>query len=669
MCGICGAFAFNGDLSVPAGTVERMIGALAHRGPDEFGTWRDERVMLGHARLSIIDLGGGQQPLGDREGTVWLTFNGEIFNYLELRDELRSRGHVFRTDSDTEVIVEAYKAWGDDCVSHFNGQFAFVLYDLSRRRILMARDRFGIRPLFYARHGHALLFASEIKGLAGWPGFRPELDPAALSEITHFWVSVPPRTAFANVLQLPAGHRAVVELGADADDMIIERYWHAEFLPAAEDHRFIEADERDRWARDIREGLADAAEIRLRADVPVGAYLSGGLDSSATTALVHERSGNRLKTFSVGFTDAAYDETAWQLQMAAHLGTDHQSIRVGDAEIAGGFARVVWHSETPILRTAPSPLYALSGLVREQNFKVVLTGEGADEIFCGYNILREAKVRAFWARDPGSARRGRLMTRLYPYLSQSPSRFLTQFYGQGLEGVTDDPLFSHRPRWSVSGRLSGFLLDDVAESGVGAVAAAEQRLLASLPADFSGWGPVARAQYLEISLFMAGYLLSSQGDRMLMGHNVEGRFPFLDHRLAELAGRIPASAKLESLAEKALLKRAVADLLPEAVVRRPKQPYRAPDSASFFTGYGAELVEANMGPEAIREIGLFHAGRVAALLRKWQAGKLTSVRDNMAFTAILSTQLLARQFGSSLERKIQKVSLPAGVVVIRGQGS
>ncbi|HPF35398.1 asparagine synthase (glutamine-hydrolyzing) [bacterium] len=666
MCGITGAISLAGTLEVPAGAPERMIGALSHRGPDEYGTWSDGRVLLGHARLSIIDLGGGQQPMGDAGAELWVSFNGEIFNYIELREDLRALGHVFRTDSDTEVILEAYRAWGDACVERFNGQFAFVLADRRRRRVLLARDRFGIRPLFWARHGDVLLFGSEVKALAGWPGFRPEFDPAALGEILHTWVNVPPHTPFRNVRQLPAGHRAAVELDAPPADLAPERYWHPTFLPAAEDHRFIDEDERARWSSEVREALADACEIRLRADVPVGGYLSGGLDSSATTALVRERTGDRLKTFSVGFTDAAYDESLWQHRMAQHLGTDHESIRVGDAEIAGGFPRVVWHAETPLLRTAPTPLYALSGLVREQDYKVVLTGEGADEVFCGYNILREAKVRAFWARDPESVRRPRLLGRLYPYLKQSPPEFLARFYGQGLDAAATDPLFSHRPRWSVSGRLVDFLHADHQPGAAAGREAALGRLLESLPADFAGWGPVARAQYLEMTLFMAGYLLSSQGDRMLMGHTVEGRFPFLDHRVAALAGRIPAAAKLESLREKALLKRAVADLLPESILQRPKQPYRAPDSASFFTGYGHDLVGEACGPEAVRTAGVWDPGRVAGLLRKWDAGRMTSVRDNMAFTVVLSTQLLARQFGPDLERRIRNTTLPPGAVVRRG---
>lgn len=664
MCGICGAIAVKDNLDVPEGAVERMIGALSHRGPDEYGAWRDERVLLGHARLSIIDLGSGQQPLGSADGRVWVTFNGEIFNYVELREDLRARGHVFRTASDTEVIVAAYREWGADCVERFNGQFAFVLLDRDTGRVMMARDRFGIRPLYYHRHGDVLLFASEVKALAGWPGCRIAIDPAALGEVFTMWVNVPPHTPFKDVLQLPPGHVAVLEPGDDAPS--IRRYWHPTFLPAVEDHRHVAVDERDRLAHEVREALADAAEIRLRADVPVGAYLSGGLDSSATAALVRERTGDRLKTFSVGFTDAAYDESVWQRLMADHLGTDHESIRVGDAEIAGAFARVVWHAESPLLRTAPAPLFALSGLVREQDFKVVLTGEGADEVFGGYNILREAKVRAFWARDPESVSRPRLLTRLYPYLKQSPPEFLKRFYGAGLSGAGVDPFFSHRPRWTNTAGIMTFLAADVAEAAAAAATAAEERALAALPADFAGWGPVARAQYVEMTLFMAGYLLSSQGDRMLMGHTVEGRFPFLDHNVAELAGRIPASVKLASLEEKALLKRAVADLLPVEVTRRPKQPYRAPDSSSFFTGYGAELVAEAMSSEALLEAGLFSPDRVAALLRKWQAGKLTGVRDNMAFIAVLSTQLLARQFGPELEQRTHDAALPADAIVWRG---
>jgi len=665
MCGICGAVSLAGRLEMPVGAAERMIGVMNHRGPDEYGAWRDASVFFGHARLSIIDLSTGQQPLGSADERVWVTFNGEIFNYIELREDLRAAGHVFRTQSDTEVIVAAYREWGSDCVERFNGQFAFAIFDVDRRRLFLARDRFGIRPLFWARHGDVLLFGSEIKSLAGWPGFVPQLDAAALGEVFSTWVNVPPATSFANVKQLPAGHTAVVDLSTvDAGDPLPHRYWHPTFLPAEEDHRFVSREERARLAEDVREALADASIIRLRADVPVGAYLSGGLDSSAPAALIQPTTDRRMKTFSVGFKDAAFDETRWQQTMSEHLGTDHEMISVGDAEIAGAFADVVWHAETPILRTAPAPLYALSGLVRSQSYKVVLTGEGADEVFCGYNILREAKVRAFWARDPGSSRRPLLLTRLYPYLQQSPQAFLRQFYGAGIEDADSDPFFSHRPRWNNTGRITGFLAADVAAAA--AARDPEARLRESLPAAFAEWGPVARAQYLEMTLFMAGYLLSSQGDRMLMGHTVEGRFPFLDHNVTELAARIPATAKLAGLNEKALLKAAVADLLPAEIVTRPKQPYRAPDSASFMVGDGADLAETMLGEDALLDAGLFAPKRVAALIRKWRTGRLAGARDNMAFVGLLSTQLLARQFGPELENRLVESALSSDEIEWRG---
>jgi len=391
-----------------------------------------------------------------------------------------------------------------------------------------------------------------------------------------------------------------------------------------------------------------------RADVPVGAYLSGGLDSSATAALINHCTDNRLRTFSVGFQDRDYDETQWQHAMARHLGTEHSAIEVDAADIAGRFDRIVWHTETPILRTAPSPLFRLSGLVRDHGWKVVLTGEGADEVFCGYNIFREAKVRRFWSRVPESSVRPRLLTRLYPYLAQSPPRFLQQFYGQGLTRQ-DDRCFSHRPRWQNTGMMTTFLVPE-------ALAALErgepeQRLCDSLPADFARWGTVARAQYLEMTTFLAGYLLSSQGDRMLMGNSVEGRFPFLDHLLAEAALAMPAAARMPLLREKQLLKDAVADLIPPAIVARPKQPYRAPDAAAFVAGPGRALADEALDPQALAAAGFWQPERVASLVRKWQAGRLTSARENMAFIGVLSTQLLARAVGPQYDQHVQRTAL------------
>jgi len=663
MCGICGVVALDGPLDLPRQTPERMIGVMRHRGPDEFGAWRDRSVFLGHARLSIIDLAAGQQPMTTAQGRHWITFNGEIFNYPELRAELQGLGHTFRTSSDTEVILAAYDQWGPECVERFNGQFAFAIYDRHQRRLFLARDRFGIRPLFLTEHQGQLLFASEIKSLRAYPGLNLELEPAALAEIFHHWTPIGAGTAFRGVAQLPPGHVAMVgdnAFGAAAaaplpDCLRVRRYWHPTFLPAREDHRFVPAAERDRYAAEVREALVDAATIRLRADVPVGAYLSGGLDSSATAAIIHKYTDHHLKTFSVGFEDAAYDETEWQHRMAAHIGTEHRTITTGAEDIAGRLREVTWLAETPMVRTAPAPLHTLSGLARSEGFKVVLTGEGADEVFVGYNIFRETKVRHFWSREPESRSRSALLTRLYPYLAQSPEQFLRKFYGAGLDNP-DDPLFSHGPRWSNTASLPGFLGEAAQEPhSAGPV---RERLLATLPADFTGWGPVARAQYLEMTTFMANYLLSSQGDRMLMGHSVEGRFPFLDHNVAELAGRIPVSIKLQSLVEKSILKLGVADLLPVNILQRPKQPYRAPEGASLEGPTGQALVRRFLDSDGSAGWDMWQPGRIAALVRKWQAGKLVSVRDNMSLLAVLTGRILQHDFGPGFEERLAPNILP-----------
>ncbi len=672
MCGICGVMALDGPLDLPEQTPERMIGIMRHRGPDEFGAWRDRSIFLGHARLSIIDLKSGGQPMTCGSSRYWITFNGEIYNYPELTAELQDLGHTFTTHSDTEVILHSFEQWGPKCVDHFNGQFALAIFDRNSRRLFLARDRFGIRPLYVAVHDGKFLFASEVKSLRAFPGFTPQLNPGALADVFHYWSSIGAATVFDGVAQIPPGHVAFV--GDDSFGQVgpaplpsclrVKRYWHPTFLPAAEDNRFVSRDERKKTAAQLREKLVEAATIRLRADVPVGAYLSGGLDSSATTAIIHKYTDHRLKTFSVGFDDPAFDESVWQRAMAKHIGTDHEVITSGPDDIASRFQDVVWHAESPLLRTAPAPLHALSGLVRKDQFKVVLTGEGADEVFVGYNIFREAKVRKFWSRDKSSRSRSALLSRLYPYLAQSPPEFSRKFYGAGLDNP-DDPFFSHRPRWSNTAALSSFLADSAAAGHP--AGPAEERLEVSLPKDFAGWGTLARAQYVEMSTFLSGYLLCSQGDRMLMGHSVEGRFPFLDHNLADFAGTIPASIKLMSLVEKAILKESVADLLPGNILQRPKQPYRAPDSASFLGEVGQKLVKQHLEVNDLGGWEIWQPQRLAALLRKWRAGKLNSARDNMAFVAVLSGRMLQYEFGPGFETRVKTTILSPEQIIWRHQ--
>jgi asparagine synthase (glutamine-hydrolysing) len=371
----------------------------------------------------------------------------------------------------------------------------------------------------------------------------------------------------------------------------------------------------------------------------VGAYLSGGLDSSTVAALAKDVSGVAPRTFSITFEDAAFDESGYQSTMVEHLGSNHSTVALSRPDIADHFAQTIRHTETPVLRTAPVPMNILSRLVRDEGFKVVLTGEGADEVLGGYDLFKEAKVRQFWARYPDSELRASLLKRLYPYLDLGQSRasaYSRQFFGQALD-QPDLPFFSHLPRWTTTARTKQFLSEDLTAE---LAASAEEALMVQMPVALGSWHPFHRAQYLEAKTLMAGYLLCSQGDRMLMANSVEGRFPFLDHRLIEFANALDPKHKMRGLNEKSLLKRAVAAHVPPAVVSRHKQPYRAPDIGSFFSeAEPPDYVRVLLSGDALREAGYFDVRRVERLLKKIGEGRAVGANDNMALVGILSTQI------------------------------
>jgi asparagine synthase (glutamine-hydrolysing) len=397
----------------------------------------------------------------------------------------------------------------------------------------------------------------------------------------------------------------------------------------------------------VKAALQEATQLRmLRADVPVGSYLSGGLDSSLVASLGLRAKGSQFNTFSLRFEDAEYDETSYQRQMAAFLGSEHHEIVVSRGDIAAAFPDVVRHAERPILRTAPAPLYLLSGLVRKAGIKVVLTGEGADEMFAGYDLFREAKVRRFWAQQPASSKRPLLLERLYPYLARSPvsqRKLSQQFFGHGLEHH-GEPGFGHDTRWRTTSGLmrllSPALSDQIGQHDVRAA------LLADLPEAFSRWSPLAQDQYLEVRTLLSGYLLAAQGDRMLMAHSIEGRFPFLDRRVAALAESLPASFKLHVLDEKHVLKRASLGLVPNEIVQRKKQPYRAPDALSFAGPAASEWIDQVASAQALSAAGVFNPAAARSLLDKCRTNagvRQFSNSDNMAIVGVLSTQCLYDQ--------------------------
>lgn len=610
---------------------------MLHRGPDELGLFLDDRVGLAHARLSIIDLASGQQPLGNEDGSLWVVFNGEIFNYLELREQLLSLGHHFRTRSDTEVIVHAWEEWGEGALDRFNGQWAFALWNARTRELVLARDRVGVRPLYYAERDGQLWFGSEAKVIfAMAPELPRAFDVRGLEQCFTWWTMIAPRSAFAGVCEVRPGHVRTYKLAHREQAWSVEE--HAVWTPELTgDFSGRLADAEDA----VLAALERATALRmLRADVEVGSYLSGGLDSSLIATLGLRAKGEGFHTFSLRFADAEFDEGAYQRLMVERLGATHHEVTVRAEDIAGVFPAVVTHAERPLLRTAPAPMYLLSRLVQESGIKVVLTGEGADEMFAGYDLFREAAVRRFWARAPQSELRPRLIERLYPYLARSPvsQRGMTQaFFGKGLERWQELG-FGHHLRWQTTAGIKRLLAEPVR-----AQLAAELGVPEELPAQLAGWSPLAQDQYLEIRTLMSGYLLSAQGDRMLMASSIEGRFPFLDREVMALAGRLPDSYKLRGLDEKHVLKRLAIKLLPEAIRKRPKQPYRAPDAAAFVTPNAPAWITDVLSEESVRAAGVFDPGAVTKLWEKCNArgpaGQFSNL-DNMSLVAVLSTQLV-----------------------------
>jgi len=662
MCGIAGAINFRSDEPVPLEAVGRMLALIHHRGPEAAGVHLAGRAALGHARLSIIDVNGGLQPIANEDGTGWIVCNGEVFNYKELMADLQRRGHHFRTASDSEVILHLYEELGERCVERLNGDFAFAIWDGRRGELLLARDRVGVRPLFYTVAGGTLLFASEVKSLLADPRASHEWDLAALDQVFTYWSALPGRTMFRDVRELPAAHTLRVKLDVPLPEPV--PYWNLDF-PNAD--AFDTTRSAHDYADELRALLEDAVRLRMRADVPVGAYLSGGLDSSATTALMRQLGHDDLHTFSIAFRNQQFDERPFQLEMARALGTQHHVVECADADIAHAFGDVIWHCETPILRTSPAPMFLLARHVKQHGLKVVLTGEGADEFFGGYSIFKEAKVRHWWAAAPDSRLRPLLLRRLHGEvagLGQSSQSFLQSFFGDGLPNV-HDPYYSHAPRWRTTARQKRFFSPDL-RAALGD-ADTHGELVALLPDHMADWHGLNKAQYLESKIFLGQYLLSSQGDRVAMAHAVEGRFPFLDHRVIEWAANVPPHLKLRGLSEKYILKRAVADLLPSTITKRTKQPYRAPISTSFFASNAPRWVKDVLSEGEIKAAGLFDPRAVEMLARKCRSGREIGEGDNMALVGIISAQLLNRQFHTDWAAEVHARAVRTQPVVVEAE--
>lgn len=638
MCGVAGIVRADPVAPVAEQALRRMAGALRHRGPDGWGMARGGGAGLVSTRLAIFDVPGGWQPMRGPRGTL-LVYNGEVYNHPELRREL---GGDFATTSDTEVVHRLLERDGLAALDRLNGQYAFAWWEPARRRLTLVRDRFGVRPLHWARlPDGGIAFGSECKALFASGEVAAEPDLAGIDEVFTTWGPRAPRSAFKHVAQLPPGGLLVWERGA-----IVTRrtWWEPDYDPAG---RAAPADATRAAAPapgELPELLADAVRLRLRADVPVGTYLSGGLDSSLITALAQQASDHELRTFSVAFHDARYDERTYQQQVARTLGTRHHVVEVGLREIADGFRDAVAHAEAPLIRTAPVPLMLLARATREHGITVVATGEGADELFWGYDLFKETALRELHRRDP--ARAEALLERLYPYLDVPAARrgpAWKRFFFEA--GSAEDPLFSHQPRIAATGVVKAFYRPEVTHALSMNGGDPLARLRAALPPAFPRWSALERAAYLELTTLLAPYLLAAQGDRVAMAHGVEGRFPFLDHRVFAHAARLPAERKLgPDLTEKAELRALAERLLPREVAHRTKQPYRAPEVAPFFGEGAPAWVEERLEARALDAVGVFDPARVAGLLRRCRAGKATGFREGMALIGILSTQVWHERF-------------------------
>lgn len=628
MCGIAGLCAPAIGAAALTQDVTRMLAQIGHRGPDGAGYVADNGFAMGAVRLAIIDPTAGAQPISDETGRYWICYNGEIYNYRELRTELVAQGRRFRTHCDTEVVLQAWLAWGPACLARFNGGFAFAIYDSESGAVFLARDRFGKRPLFIARQNGALYFASEMKAFLAIDGFTFEQDPAQVASILAQWTPLPHQSGFRDIDALPMGCWMKWQAGIAT----VHTYDTLRF-----DHGSAAKTETEALEQ-IRDTLTDSVRLRLRSDVEVGVYLSGGVDSAIIAALVRDITDKRLATFSVEFEDAEFDESADQRSVAAHLGTDHHALRISHADIADATPDAVFHAEMPAFRSAFVPMYLLSRRTRDEGIKVILSGEGADEAFLGYDLFKETMLREHWHSLSDAMRRDRL-ARLYPHLSHYGAEDIAAVAGLYSQFSTErmPGLFSHEMRFQ-NGRFSARLMTgkDDPFASIAALVATED--------GFSGLSAVQKAQWLEYKTLLPGYLLSTQGDRMSLAHGVENRCPFLDPAVFALANATNLKFD-DGYTEKRLLREAFRGKVPDPIIDKRKFPYRAPDAAAF-AARKPDYLDLILSDDELAKIPFLDARfarRLANKVLSRPAGEV-STKENQTFMYLLSITLLHRSF-------------------------
>ena len=617
----------------------RMAAAIRHRGPDGYGFYAGESVGFAHVRLCTIDIAGGAQPLTNEDGQIVITYNGEVYNHRELRLELEGRGHFFRTRCDTEVLVHGYEEWGVDLLHRLDGHFAFAIYDRNRGRLFIARDRFGVSPLYYAQRDGDFYFGSEIKAILATGEIESALDPRGLDEVLTFGAARPPRTPFSGIASLEPGTYGIWTDGA----LWLRHYYELDYPEATEEPLDV--------IEQLDEIMRRSVGMRLRADVQVGAYLGGGFGASITAAIAQSAAPYTPRSFSISSAIPEYDETLHQQDVARAVRTAHTASVITLDTVAQSFPDVLWHAETPVLGTAPALMYHLAKLTRESDVNVVISGDGADEIFLGTDLFKETSVRRFCLRRPESGGRQRLFERLYSDPDHERASEPWRRFQLGVAAMTD-PLFSHLPRF-LSSRI-GDLYTREFKAGLGGIDVIGE-LRASLPTRFFGWSSMNQAAYLEMTTLFSPYLLSSQADRMMMAHGVKGRYPFLDHRLFEFASALPVGSRLRGLRGNGVLRRWASRILPPRLMKTRTPPNRAPYAQGFFLPNAPAWIGDHLTPEALRRVGIFSPAAVGGLLRR-SSGPNPAFGEYPAMVGVLSTQLWHHQF---VESALSITPLPA----------
>ena len=609
MCGITGIVQFSDSARVEPELVRRMCDVMAHRGPDDDGVYTDGHAGLGMRRLSIVDLATGHQPLSNEDGSLWIVFNGEIYNHAELRPHLEARGHVYRTHSDTETIVHLFEEYGHECVQHLRGMFAFAIWDTRRQRLFIARDRLGIKPLYYHLTADHLVFGSEIKVVLAHPGINSQFHRAALPEYLAFGYLSGEETFYNGIRKLMPGHWMEVDSRGGVD---LQRYWDLPITPC--DLARPESD----YIHTYRELLEQAVHSHLMSDVPLGVFLSGGVDSSAVAALMTRIRGTPVETFSVGYTEDAYSELPYARIVARHLNSIHHEVLLSQQEFFDTLPHLIWHEDEPIVWPSSVALYFVARLARER-VKVVLTGEGSDETLAGYTryafTLKNAAWDRFYRSVTPSAIRNRIRGAVTDstWITASVRRKLSHTFlarnGNSWASFYFDNFFS---AFSES-QQSELLLPELAREF--AAGAPYQHVLEYW--DHSSGEMLQRLLYTDIKTYLLELLMKQ--DNMSMAASIESRVPFLDHKLVEFATNIPQNLQLGGFAGKRILKKAVEDLLPHSILYRPKLGFPTPWSR-WLAGPQLEVIrDLLLEPRSI-ERGLFERGAVERLFQEHRAG-------------------------------------------------